>query len=48
LVYAFNLFDYDLRGYAYFILWILAYHISGAEFNPAISIGTFLIEGDFN
>jgi glycerol uptake facilitator-like aquaporin len=27
---------------AYFMGWLLAYHITGAEFNPAISVASFI------
>jgi glycerol uptake facilitator-like aquaporin len=49
MVYSFNSSSDPLnvraRPMAYFILWILAYKISGAHFNPATSIAAFIIEG---
>jgi glycerol uptake facilitator-like aquaporin len=46
-VYGYNL-GYELRSYAFFIGWILAFHVSGAEFNPAISIASFFAKGDYS
>jgi glycerol uptake facilitator-like aquaporin len=28
---------------AYFMGWMLSYHITGAEFNPAISLASFIV-----
>ena len=47
LVYSYNIGFENLRGFAYFIGWILSYHISGAEFNPAISIASFIVKRDW-
>jgi glycerol uptake facilitator-like aquaporin len=42
MVYAFAFGNYT-RSVAYLLGYILAYHITGAEFNPAISIAAFFV-----
>ena len=32
------------RAFAYFICWILAVTVSGAHFNPAVSLAVYLVE----
>ena len=39
---------YENRAFAYFLCWILAYHISGAEFNPASTIAAFIVKRDWS
>ena len=41
LVFAFNAGG---RGTAYFLMWIIAYKVSGAHFNPATSLAVFIVE----
>ena len=41
LVFAFNTGG---RGFAYFMMWIIAYKVSGAHFNPATSLAVFIVE----
>jgi glycerol uptake facilitator-like aquaporin len=41
LVFAFNASG---RGIAYFLMWIIAYKVSGAHFNPATSLAVFIVE----
>lgn len=48
MVYAFSLNSIELRGAAYLIGWLLAYHISGAEFNAATSIAAFFVKKDWS
>jgi glycerol uptake facilitator-like aquaporin len=47
LTYAFNASgrDYFSRALCYFTFWVLAFAVSGAHFNPAISLGVYLSEG---
>ena len=33
-----------VRAFAYFLVWILAYQVSGAHLNPATSLAVFIIE----
>jgi glycerol uptake facilitator-like aquaporin len=47
MIYAYNLGQYDLRGFAYFIAWLLTYHVSGAEFNHGVTLATFFVERDW-
>ncbi len=46
-VYAFSFGVPIIRGLAYFMGWILSYHISGAEFNPATTVGRFFAIKDY-
>lgn len=39
--------SYMARGFAYFVTWILAVSISGAHFNPAVSLAVYLAEGKY-
>ena len=39
--------SYMGRGFAYFIGWIIAVSVSGAHFNPAVSLGVYLAEGKY-
>jgi glycerol uptake facilitator-like aquaporin len=41
LVFGYNCGD---RGFTYFIMWILAFKVSGAHFNPATSLAVFIVE----
>ena len=34
----------ELRAFAFFIAWVIAYEISGAHFNPATTLAVFIIE----
>ena len=36
--------DAGIRSFAYFMGFIIAYQVSGAHFNPAISLAVFIIE----
>ena len=49
IVYAFNFTAASCmgRGVSYFIGWILAASVSGAHFNPAVSLGVYLVEGKY-
>lgn len=40
MVYAYGVAQFS-RPVAYFMGWLLAFHITGAEFNPATSIASF-------
>jgi glycerol uptake facilitator-like aquaporin len=40
MVYAYGV-SQTSRPLAYFLGWMVAYHITGAEFNPATSIASF-------
>lgn len=45
MIYARNLGpSSQFMGLAYFIGWILSYHVSGAEFNPSISIANMIVK----
>ena len=48
-VYAYNYTaaSYMGRGFAYFIGWILSVSISGAHFNPAVTLAVYLAEGKY-
>ena len=48
-VYAFNFSkaNYMVRGFAYFVGWLLAVSVSGAHFNPATSLAVYLVEGKY-
>jgi glycerol uptake facilitator-like aquaporin len=48
MVYAFHLNSDSLRGYAYFVWWLVAYPVSGAEFNPAVSLACFVVKSEKN
>jgi hypothetical protein len=41
-VYSFAYGTFVFRGLAYFIGWLISYQITGAEFNPATTIGRFI------
>ena len=49
VVYAFNFTaaSYMGRGLSYFVGWIIAASVSGAHFNPAISLAVYLVEGKY-
>lgn len=49
VTYAFNFTQtsYMGRGFAYFIGWLLAASISGAHFNPAISLAVYIVEAKY-
>ncbi|TNV73305.1 hypothetical protein FGO68_gene6699 [Halteria grandinella] len=40
--YTLSFFDQQTRAMAYFIVYLVAHHISGAHFNPAISLACFV------
>lgn len=44
LVYAYGVSNKAKYAFplAYFMGWLLSYHITGAEFNPAISLASFI------
>lgn len=46
-VYAYAFGTPIIRGLAYFLSWILAYHITGAEFNPATSIARWIAKKEY-
>ena len=46
-VYAYAFFSPIARGLAYLIGWIISYQITGAEFNPAITIARVLAIKDY-
>lgn len=35
------------RAFAYFVGWMMAVSISGAHFNPAVSLGVYIAEGKY-
>lgn len=39
--------SYMGRAFVYFIGWILAVSVSGAHFNPAVSLGVYIAEGKY-
>ena len=41
LLFAYNC---SANGLAYFMMWIIAYKVSGAHFNPATSLAVFIVE----
>lgn len=49
IVYAYNYTGagYMGRGFAYLIGWIIAVSISGAHFNPAVTLAVYLAEGKY-
>lgn len=49
MVYAYNYTaaSYIGRGFAYFIGWLIAVSISGAHFNPAVTLGVYIAEGKY-
>jgi len=49
VVYAFNFSanNYWERSLAYFTMWMVAFTISGAHFNPAFTLGVYLAEGKY-
>ena len=49
IVYSFNFSanDFWIRALTYFTMWVLAFTISGAHFNPAITLGVYLSEGKY-
>ena len=46
-VYAYAFFSPIVRGLAYLIGWIISYQITGAEFNPAITIARVFAIKDY-
>ncbi len=47
-VYAYALGNYMLRGLAYMISWLVAYQITGAEFNPATTLARIIAIKDYS
>ena len=49
IIYTFNFSftGYMIRGFTYFVGWIMAAAVSGAHFNPAISLAVYLVEGKY-
>jgi glycerol uptake facilitator-like aquaporin len=49
VVYSFNFAkaDYMARGFTYFVGWLMAVSISGAHFNPAVTLAVYLVEGKY-
>jgi glycerol uptake facilitator-like aquaporin len=47
---AFMVYGFNTRSMpiVYFIFWIVAYKVSGAHFNPAISLGVLIVEMQAN
>lgn len=39
--------SYMARSFAYFVAWLLAVSVSGAHFNPAVSLAVYLAEGKY-
>jgi glycerol uptake facilitator-like aquaporin len=51
LVYSYNVITGDAvraRPLAYFMMWVLAFKVSGAHFNPATSLAVFFCERRIN
>lgn len=50
MVYAYGVSSRSFYAFplAYFMGWILFYHITGAEFNPAISLASFITMKQYN
>jgi len=50
LVYAYGVSNKAQYAFplAYFMGWLLSYHITGAEFNPAISLASFITMKKWN
>ena len=48
-VYAYNFThaNYMIRGFTYFVGWILFVSVSGAHFNPALTFAVYLAEGKY-
>lgn len=48
-IYAFNFSanDYWQRALAHFTMWMMAFTVSGAHFNPALTLGVYLSEGKY-
>jgi len=47
VVYSFNFSvnNYFVRAITYFAFWMLAVYISGAHFNPAVTLAVYIAEG---
>ena len=43
----FTMESYMARAFGYFVCWILAVSVSGAHFNPAVSLAVYLAEGKY-
>jgi hypothetical protein len=35
------------RALAYFVWWLIAFSVSGAQFNPAVSLAVYIAEGKY-
>jgi glycerol uptake facilitator-like aquaporin len=40
--------SYMGRAFAYFVGWLIAVSVSGAHFNPAVSLAVYLAEGKYS
>ncbi len=47
MAFNFTFTSYMMRGFTYFIGWIIAASVSGAHFNPATSLAVYLVEGKY-
>jgi glycerol uptake facilitator-like aquaporin len=36
------------RAFAYFVGWLIAVSVSGAHFNPAVSLAVYIAEGKYS
>lgn len=43
----FTMTSYMGRAFAYFVCWLMAVSVSGAHFNPALSLAVYLAEGKY-
>jgi glycerol uptake facilitator-like aquaporin len=39
--------SYMARAFGYFVMWVLAVSVSGAHFNPAVSLAVYIAEGKY-
>lgn len=48
-VYAYNFVfaGYMARGFTYFLGWLIAVSVSGAHFNPAVTLSVYISEGKY-
>jgi glycerol uptake facilitator-like aquaporin len=49
VVYSYNFLftGYMIRGFTYFVGWMMAASVSGAHFNPATSLAVYIVEGKY-
>jgi len=43
----FTMTSYMARAFAYFVAWLMCVSVSGAHFNPAVSLAVYLAEGKY-